>query len=199
MRVLGTRSALVSALLLACGKTDGVTKEGPGEARRDGEPPEQGADGGAALDGAVGDGPAVGCPDFAPPGPVAAVLGAVLVEASGLVASHKNAGVLWSHNDSGDQARIVALRRDGSLMGVVELAGARAVDWEDIALAPGAGGNDELVIGDIGDNAEKRTSVFAYRIAEPDLGASVPTEIPSEARRARVWRRQGAQRGGDAG
>ena len=178
MRALSVRSGLVLALLLACGKSE-VKASG---ALADSGPVEETEDGGVGADGGIRDDAAAGgWPDFAPPGPGVKVQAGALIEASGLVVSARNPGVLWSHNDSGDQARIFALRADGSLVGVVKLTGALAVDWEDIALAPGADGNDELFIGDIGDNAEKRTSIFAYRIAEPDLTASVPTEITSVA------------------
>jgi hypothetical protein len=101
----------------------------------------------------------------------------VLTEASGLAASQKNPGILWSHNDAGNNSRVVAFRSDGSLVAVVKLTGTGSVDWEDVAIAPGTDGNDALFVGDIGDNDEKRASVFVYRIAEPDLAAAVPTEL----------------------
>ncbi|HWI70887.1 MAG TPA: hypothetical protein VNT55_02960 [Baekduia sp.] len=86
-------------------------------------------------------------------------------ELSGLVASPTQRGVLWAHNDSGDRARLFALRTDGSLIASLDVPGAEAVDWEDIAVGPG----DELLVGDIGDNRAARASVDVYRVPEPRL------------------------------
>jgi len=93
-----------------------------------------------------------------------------LSEASGLVASRVHPRVLWLHNDSGDAPRIFATRDDGLALGVVELEGAEARDWEDIAQGPGPiEGKSYLFIGDIGDNARERESVHIYRVEEPAL------------------------------
>jgi hypothetical protein len=86
-------------------------------------------------------------------------------EISGLVASPAQRGVLWAHNDSGDRARLFALRTDGSLIASLDVPGAEAVDWEDVATGPG----DTLLIGDIGDNASARASIDVYRVPEPRL------------------------------
>jgi len=95
--------------------------------------------------------------------------GTEILECSGLAASRKNPGILWVHNDSGDSARIFAVEEDGSLRGVYELAGALAVDWEDMSRGPCAdpGVADCLYVGDIGDNGQSRPSVQVYRVAEP--------------------------------
>ncbi len=96
-----------------------------------------------------------------------------LSEASGLVASRARPNVLWLHNDSGDRARIFATRDDGVALGVVEIEGAEAQDWEDIAIGPGpVEGKSYLFIADIGDNASERKSVQIYRLEEPELDAS---------------------------
>ena len=58
-------------------------------------------------------------------------------EASGLVASRKNKGVLWTHNDSGDRARVFAIStEDGHVLHELSVRGAGARDWEDLALSP---------------------------------------------------------------
>jgi len=90
-------------------------------------------------------------------------------ECSGLVSSRNNPGILWAHNDSGDVPRLFAVQEDGTLRGVYDLAGAQAVDWEDMARGPCAGGGaaDCLYVGDIGDNARTRASIHVYRVAEP--------------------------------
>src|SRR5437867_2032775 len=74
-----------------------------------------------------------------------------LNEASGLVASRNNANVLWTHNDSGDSARVFALDTQGRKLGIYTLPGAANVDYEDIAIGPGPVTNVQyLYVGDIG-------------------------------------------------
>src|SRR5690606_6404951 len=73
-----------------------------------------------------------------------------LREISGIAASGQSDDLLWVHNDSGDEALIYGIRRDGSAALVVELVGAKNKDWEDIALGPPhpAGVSDEGRSGD---------------------------------------------------
>jgi hypothetical protein len=81
-----------------------------------------------------------------------------LVEASGVVASRSQPGVLWLHNDSGGGAELFAVGLDGTDRGRVEVVDVDAVDWEDIALLAGTGGvPDRLVIADIGNNPGSRS------------------------------------------
>jgi hypothetical protein len=91
-------------------------------------------------------------------------------ELSGLVLSRSYPGVLWTHNDSGDRARVFAVAPDGKLLADVAVTGAQHVDWEDIAIGPARDGGDALYIGDIGDNATKRATVVVYRVPEPRPG-----------------------------
>src|SRR5438876_9414509 len=57
----------------------------------------------------------------------------------------------------------------GADRGVVRIRGARAVDWEDIALGPCATQRAAcLYIADTGDNEMARKSVVIYAVAEPD-------------------------------
>ena len=91
-------------------------------------------------------------------------------ELSGLVASRTQPGVLWAHNDSGDRPRVFALRPDGSVLADLDVPGARAIDWEDIAIRGG-----DLYLGDIGDNDERRPSIDVYRVAEPHVPADGTT------------------------
>ncbi len=98
---------------------------------------------------------------------------AAITEASGLAASLLNEGVYWTHNDSGDRARLFAIdAATGALRATLELPGVTATDWEDLAIAPGPDGNDAFFIADIGDNAAARSSVKVYRTAEPQLPAA---------------------------
>ena len=95
-----------------------------------------------------------------------------LTEASGIAASFDHDNVLWTHNDSGDRARVMALDASGRHLGVYTLAGARNRDWEDIALGPGPDpGVSYLYVGDIGDNAGRHDSIQIYRAAEPPIDA----------------------------
>jgi len=112
---------------------------------------------------------------------VATVQTDLIKEASGIVASRRNTGVLWVHNDSGDLPRIYALNLKGRLLGIYYLKDARLRDWEDIALAYGPDPNcDYLYIGDIGDNKAKRPFVTVYRVREPKVDPNqtlVKTEV----------------------
>src|SRR5439155_9691664 len=50
-------------------------------------------------------------------------------ESSGIAASRAHPGVLWTHNDSRDDAYVYATDLAGADRGVVRIRGARAVDW----------------------------------------------------------------------
>jgi hypothetical protein len=93
-------------------------------------------------------------------------------ELSGLVRSHSQPGLLWSHDDSGAGPVLFGLRADGRVVARPTVTGAQAIDWEDIAAGPAADGRPRLYIADIGDNASRRPSVDVYRVAEPRVGAA---------------------------
>jgi hypothetical protein len=99
-------------------------------------------------------------------------------ELSGLVASRSHPGVLWTHNDSGDSARLLAVTTSGRTVAEVSLTGARNVDWEDIATGPAGA----LLVGDIGDNLGERASVVVYRVPEPRVSAPVRSSVAVAAR-----------------
>ena len=101
-----------------------------------------------------------------------AKLPAFLDEVSGLAQSRTNRGVFWVHNDSGDEPRVYAVGRSGAWLGTYTLAGAAAIDWEDMAIGPAADGRSYLYLADIGDNNARRTSVRIYRVNEPVVGAN---------------------------
>lgn len=92
-------------------------------------------------------------------------------EASGLAASWANPGLLWTHNDSGDTARLFALDEAGEVRAVLTL-GVDARDWEDMAIGPCPGGEACLFVGDIGDNQAARTDVTLHRLPEPVVPAT---------------------------
>ncbi len=110
------------------------------------------------------------CPRFKPPTELGRITDGRLSELSGLVASRRQAGVLWVHNDSGAEPILYALDRNGTLLAEVTIAGADAVDWEDIAIGPGPqAGLDYIYIADIGDNRRRRSQVTLYRLPEPTV------------------------------
>lgn len=97
-----------------------------------------------------------------------------LRESSGLVKSRRYPDVFWTHNDSGDSARVFAVRADGAPVAGGEddrgipVLGATNVDWEDIA-ADDAG---NLIVADTGNNDNTRRDLALYVIPEPDPRAA---------------------------
>lgn len=78
--------------------------------------------------------------------------------------------MIWTHNDSGDVARLFALDTAGRHLGLFTLPDVEAVDWEDMACGPGPlAGQSYLYIGDFGDNAAERDVKTVYRVPEPEL------------------------------
>lgn len=95
-----------------------------------------------------------------------------VVESSGLARSTYARRLLWTHNDKGDGPRLFGISWQGGTRAVVRLAGARAVDWEDIATGPA----HSLWVADIGDNARSRSYVSVYRLTEPEQLVSAQLE-----------------------
>ena len=104
-----------------------------------------------------------------------------VVEASGIIASRMNPNVLWTHNDSGNSARIYPLSTAGANLGTYTVSGTSNVDWEDIAVGPGpVDGTQYRYIADTGDNGAGRSNVSVYRVPEPtvsDTQSAVSTSI----------------------
>lgn len=102
----------------------------------------------------------------------------VVRESSGAAFSRRYPGIVWTHNDSGDESRLYALTAAGELAGSVRVTGARNRDWEDLALAP-CGDTDCLWIADTGDNGKKRGHVDLVRVPEPAPGdeATRPAQV----------------------
>jgi hypothetical protein len=90
-----------------------------------------------------------------------------LVELSGLAASRRHPGIVYAHNDSGDSARFFALDKDSEIVAEVDLKGATAIDWEDMAIGPCPSGSC-VYLADIGDNGLSRREYAIYRVAEPE-------------------------------
>ncbi|HLZ17024.1 MAG TPA: hypothetical protein VKQ08_08285 [Cyclobacteriaceae bacterium] len=95
-----------------------------------------------------------------------------LEEASGLVASVGNPGMLWTLNDSGNPPEIFLIDRQAKTRLVCTLMRGRNRDWEDIALGAGPDPHKKYVyVADIGDNWAQYELKFIYRFAEPALGS----------------------------
>ena len=91
-----------------------------------------------------------------------------MVESSGVAVSRAHPGLLWTHNDSGDDAYVYATDLAGTDRGTVRIRGAKNVDWEDITLAACPTQQATcLYIADTGDNNNRRKSVVVYAVPEP--------------------------------
>jgi len=107
---------------------------------------------------------------------------APLDEISGIVGSAEP-DVYWVHNDSGDEARLFAVRGSGEIVMPDYLASryrdkpwpglkvlnAWNVDWEDLARDP----DGTLYIPDLGNNGNARRDLGVYVLPEPD-----PRSVP---------------------
>jgi hypothetical protein len=100
-----------------------------------------------------------------------AVQDPALAEMSGLVASHRQPGVLWSINDSGSFARLYRLGSEGQALGRVWVSGAWLHDTETLARWR-RHDRDWLLIGDVGDNRARRDHVVVHAVPEPDTTAT---------------------------
>lgn len=113
------------------------------------------------------------CPTFSVGVIVGKIRSDAIDETSGVVASRKQANVLWVHNDSGGGAFLYAISPQGDLLATYEIDGVSAFDWEGITIGPGPDKqHDYLYIGDIGDNLKIRPSVAIHRIVEPSIPAT---------------------------
>ena len=105
------------------------------------------------------------CDTFAPGVSLGNVFINDLKEASGIAASRRNPGVLWTHND-GSSGAIFAIATNGAHLATFFLNTA-VLDTEDIAVGPGpASGVSYLYVGDIGSGSG-RNRVQILRVEEP--------------------------------
>ena len=111
------------------------------------------------------------CAAYDSPEPARTVAELAIGELSGLAASHLHPGVLYTHNDSGDEARFFAMDVGGAALGEFRLTGATAVDWEDVAVGPCPQGSC-VYLADVGDNPLVRQGYVVYRVAEPAVSAA---------------------------
>lgn len=116
-----------------------------------------------------------------------------LIESSGVAVSRAHRDVLWSHNDSGDGPYLYATDRRGTDRGRLTVAGADAIDWEDMALGPcpvafllrprnlKSTAATCLYLADTGDNLERRPFVTVYAIPEPQPPATAGDTLGTTA------------------
>lgn len=100
-------------------------------------------------------------------------------ENSGIVKSRNQNDVFWMHNDSGDEPRIYAIHRDGTVYesdrygttpGTL-IGGAINVDWEDITTAA----DGTIIVADVGNGENDRRDLVLYFIDEPAANAGRTT------------------------
>lgn len=91
---------------------------------------------------------------------------AVLEENSGLVWDHDQM-TFWTHNDSGDKARLFEVDTTGKILREVVVEGATNMDWEELAIDRAT---RTLFIGDFGNNRNKRRDLTIYKVNIPDPG-----------------------------
>lgn len=101
-------------------------------------------------------------------GKVKGVASKRIEEASGLVASHKNPGYLWTINDSGNLPEIYLLNEKAEIVMTCNLKQVMNRDWEEIFIGPGPKENTPyLYVADIGDNSAQYLYKILYRLEEP--------------------------------
>lgn len=99
---------------------------------------------------------------------LAILAGEAIDESSGIACSRRTPGVFWTHNDSGDDARIYAIDIRGRDLGSCLLSGVDAYDWEDIASFTWKG-NSYLLIGDTGNNGLAAAVQMLHLVEEPPV------------------------------
>jgi hypothetical protein len=87
-------------------------------------------------------------------------------ESSGLACSRRRSAVFWTHNDSGDEARIYAFDKAGRDLGSCRLDDIRAYDWEDMVSFQWDG-KSYLLLCDVGNNGRAAAVQIMYLVDEP--------------------------------
>ena len=137
----------------------------------------------AASAGIAAIGFSPGCSKPPPAGTLArtaTIAEAAIDESSGLAASRRTSGLLWTHNDSDGQPLLYAINSDGRLRGTVRIAGIKNIDWEDMASFE-LDGRSWLLVADTGDNSGRRKDCALYVIPEPaadDLAQGRELSVP---------------------
>jgi len=97
-----------------------------------------------------------------------------LVESSALVMSASQPDIVFTINDSGNDAMLFALDTTGATRGRWRVGEASNRDWEAASRGPCTRTVAScLFIGDVGDNNARRSSVALYQLEEPALSATL--------------------------
>ena len=88
--------------------------------------------------------------------PIAMIVAKEIPESSGLVKSRAYPNVYWTHNDSGGEARLYALKSNDKeelkVVKTLNLLSVNNIDWEDVCIDQ----RDFLYVSDAGNNNQKR-------------------------------------------
>jgi hypothetical protein len=87
-------------------------------------------------------------------------------ESSGIACSRHHRDFFWTHNDSGDDARIYLFDADGRDKGICQLKDVFAFDWED-CFSFQRDGKNYLVFCDTGNNGRSAPIQVLYIVEEP--------------------------------
>ena len=89
-------------------------------------------------------------------------------EISGIATSTQHPHTIWLHNDSSGGPFIYAVdSRTCTTRATIKIAGAKARDFESIAVGSDKRGRPVIWLGDIGDNRDNWPNVEVLRIREP--------------------------------
>lgn len=90
-----------------------------------------------------------------------------LMESSGLAFSQIHTEVLYTHEDSKCDNKIIAIDLDGNTRATIWLSGIENRDWEDIATVKHQDGQSYIYVAEIGDNSRQYERALLYRFPEP--------------------------------
>jgi hypothetical protein len=102
------------------------------------------------------------CPKYSSPKRTGQVNISGINEISGVETSTRFHG-LWMEEDSGNPANLYATRDNGKTVATIPVRNASNHDWEDMSLS-----GNRIWMGDIGDNAKKRSSIQVYWFKQPN-------------------------------
>ncbi|MDQ6611747.1 MAG: hypothetical protein M3Y64_04880, partial [Gemmatimonadota bacterium] len=99
-----------------------------------------------------------------------------LVESSSATITPRQPGIIFTINDSDNEAVLFALDSTGSMRGAWRIANATDEDWESTAHGACHTTNSDtaapsscIFIGDAGDNRAHRSAVVIYQVPEPTV------------------------------
>lgn len=106
------------------------------------------------------------CPKYSSPKRTGEVHINGINEISGVESSTRFRG-LWMQEDSGNPTNLYATRDNGRTVATIPVRNASNHDWEDMSLSA-----NRIWMGDIGDNAKKRSSIQIYWFKQPRASAN---------------------------